>query len=107
MRTLTFAQAIGVDPAHFLEAIDGGPLNAGYVQLKGKMILDGDFSPSAPLSVMLKDVGLIREAAERAHTTVPLADLIERQFGRAVDAGHGDEDMAATWFAISGEAATD
>ena len=97
--TIAFAEAIGVDPRNFLEAIDGGPLNAGYAQLKGKMIIDRDFSPSAPLSVMLKDTGLIREAAARAGTTIPLADLIERQFGRAVDAGHGDEDMAATWFA--------
>ena len=54
-----------------------------------------------PLSGALKDVRLVLEAAERHDHEAPLAQTVERQMARAVELGHGDEDMAATYYAAS------
>jgi 3-hydroxyisobutyrate dehydrogenase len=99
--TIAFAEALGLDPNLFLEAIDGGPLDSGYAKLKGKMIMDRDFAPSAPLSIMHKDTELILDAARTAGIEVALAEVVDRQFERAIEAGHGDEDMAATYYATA------
>jgi 3-hydroxyisobutyrate dehydrogenase len=102
--TFALAEALDVDPRRFLEAIDGGPLDSGYAKAKGELIMKREFPPSAPLSIMLKDTELIRDAARAAGIEIPLAELIARQFGRAVAAGHGDEDMAATYYATARDA---
>ncbi|MEA2481327.1 MAG: 3-hydroxyisobutyrate dehydrogenase [Thermoleophilaceae bacterium] len=93
--TIAFAESIGVDPASFLETIEGGPLGPAYAQLKGKAMIEREFPPSFPLSLALKDARLVLEAAKGEGLDLPLIETIERQFGRAVDGGHGDEDMAA------------
>jgi 3-hydroxyisobutyrate dehydrogenase len=100
--TIAFAERIGVDPSRFLEIIDGAPIGAPYAQLKGKAMIDRDFTPSFPLSLALKDARLVRQAAEKAGIDLPIAQVVERQFGRAVEAGHGDEDLAAAYHATAG-----
>jgi 3-hydroxyisobutyrate dehydrogenase len=102
--TFAFAEALDVDPRKFLEAIAGGPLDSGYAKVKGELIMKREFPPSAPLSIMHKDTELILEAAARAGIEIPLAELIDRQFEKAIEAGHGDEDMAATYYATARDA---
>ena len=46
-------------------------------------------------AVALKDAGLVEEAARAAGLDLPLARTIAERMQMAVDAGHGDEDMAA------------
>jgi nucleotide-binding universal stress UspA family protein len=50
------------------------------------------------LSLARKDADLVRAAAERHGAAVPVVDAVARQMGRAIDLGHGDEDMAATYW---------
>ena len=97
--TLALAHSFDVEPARFLETISGGPLDAGYAQLKGKAMLDEQLDPAFALSGALKDVDLILAAAEGAGTDLGPMPGIREHLGRAVDAGHGDRDMAATWLA--------
>jgi 3-hydroxyisobutyrate dehydrogenase len=100
--TLAFAQASGFDPALVLETIAGGPLDAPYAQLKGRMMVERSFEPSFPLALAFKDTALMREAAARARVELPLVELVAAQFRRAIDAGHGDEDWAAVFHASAG-----
>jgi len=44
--TVAFAKTVGVDPAAFLETIEGGPLGLPYAQLKGNMMIEEDFPTS-------------------------------------------------------------
>jgi 3-hydroxyisobutyrate dehydrogenase len=97
--TIAFAESIGVDPKLFLETIDGAPMGTPYAQLKGKAMIAREFPPAFPLSLALKDARLVRQAAEQAGIDLPLVETVERQFARAEEAGHGDEDMAAIFFA--------
>ncbi len=101
--TVAFAEAIDVDPKIFLETIEAGPLDSAYAQTKGGAMLERSFDPSFSLSLARKDAGLVLEAAERHDQEMPLVEVTERQMSRAVGDGHGDEDMAATYWASAPE----
>ncbi|MEA2279505.1 MAG: 3-hydroxyisobutyrate dehydrogenase [Solirubrobacteraceae bacterium] len=94
--SIQLAEGLGVDPAAFLEIIDGGPLGPPYAKLKGTMMIERSYEPSFALRWALKDAGLVEEAARAAGLDLPLARTIAERMQAAVDAGHGDDDMAAT-----------
>jgi 3-hydroxyisobutyrate dehydrogenase len=91
-QSVGLAEALGLDPRQFLDLIAGGPLDAGYAQLKGKAMLAGDFTPAFALSGAAKDAGLIREAADEAGVPTDLAAALEKLFAAA---GDQNDDMAA------------
>ena len=72
-------------------------MDAPYVQLKGKSMLAGEFPPAFRLAGALKDVDLILAAADDAGADLGMMPAIRDHFARAVDAGHGDLDMSATY----------
>ena len=102
--TIAFSRAVGVDPALALETIEGGTMDTPYLQMKGKAILEGALDPAFPLPLAVKDSDLVLEAAEEAGIDLPLIEVARRQFARALELGHGDKDMAATYFATSASA---
>ncbi|HYQ69827.1 NAD(P)-dependent oxidoreductase [Actinophytocola sp.] len=91
-QSVALAEGLGLDPALFLELIAGGPLDAGYAQLKGKNMIAGEFTPAFALSGATKDAGLIREAAAEVGVATNLAAALERLFAAS---GNQDDDMAA------------
>jgi 3-hydroxyisobutyrate dehydrogenase len=95
--SLSLARELGIDPELFLEAVRGGAMDAPYVQLKGKAMLAGEMAPSFGLDGALKDADLILEAAKSAGLDLGLMPGIRGHLARAVDAGHGDLDLAATY----------
>jgi 3-hydroxyisobutyrate dehydrogenase len=95
--TIALADRLGVARGRFLELVEGGPLDSAYAQLKGKMMIEGDFPPSFPLELAAKDARLILEAAGDAADSLPLLAAVREQMQRAVELGHGDKDMAATF----------
>jgi 3-hydroxyisobutyrate dehydrogenase len=101
--TLAFAEAIGVDPSGFLETIEGGPLGPAYAQLKGKMMIVREFDPSFSLALARKDGALVLEAAERHGFDAALVEVVVRKMDEAIAAGHGHEDMAATFVASASQ----
>jgi 3-hydroxyisobutyrate dehydrogenase len=97
--TIAFSEAIGIDPERFLETIEGGPTGPAYAQLKGKMMAARKFDPAFSLALARKDARLVLEAAERHGFDAALVEVVTRKMDEAIDAGHGDEDMAATFYA--------
>jgi 3-hydroxyisobutyrate dehydrogenase len=93
--TISLARATGVDPESFLETIEGGPLGVPYAQMKGQMMIEEDFPTSFSAKLARKDVVLVLEAAEADSLHMSLAEAIASRFDQAIEAGHGDEDMAA------------
>lgn len=98
--TLALAEGIGVDPSRLLEAIDGGPLDSAYAQMKGKAMIERSFDPAFKLSLATKDAGLVREAIERHGLELPVLDAIRNRL-EAGTKEHGDEDLAATFLTSS------
>lgn len=94
-QSVAMARGLGLDPALFLEAIDGGPTGAPYAQLKGKMMIAGDYPAAFALDNVRKDVGLIRDAAASGDVETSVIDALLDVYGKASSDGHGGEDMAA------------
>lgn len=95
--TISFARAISVDPNDFLETIEGGPLNLPYAQMKGQMMIKEDFPTSFSAKLARKDVGLVLEAAGSEDLHMMLAEAVASRFDEAIEAGYGEEDMAAIY----------
>jgi 3-hydroxyisobutyrate dehydrogenase len=95
--TVAFAQAIGVDPAKFLETIEGGPLGLPYAQMKGTMMVEEDFPTSFSANLARKDAALVLDAAEARDLRMQIAESVVARFEEAIQAGHGEEDMAAVY----------
>jgi 3-hydroxyisobutyrate dehydrogenase len=95
--TVAFANSIGVDPARFLETIEGGPLGLPYAQLKGNMMIEEDFPTSFSANLARKDAGLVLNTAEAHDLQMPIAEAVAARFDEAIRAGHGEEDMAAVY----------
>lgn len=94
--TVALAEGLGLDPALLLEAVEGGPLDLGYLRMKAAAIAAGDFAPSFRLALAAKDAGLVEEAVARRGLDLPLVPAIRARLEESVPA-HGDEDVIATY----------
>ena len=98
--TVALAETAGLDPARFLEAIAGGPIDLPYAQLKGGAMRDRAFDPAFPLRLVPKDARLAAELAVGEHELIaPMLELVIRRAETAIESGHGSEDMAAIFYA--------
>jgi len=92
----TLARKSGVDPAKFLEILNGSFFQSPVYENYGKIILGGKFSPPGfALRLGLKDVRLVLAAAEEASVPMPVASVIRDHFVSGVARGWGDMDWAA------------
>jgi 3-hydroxyisobutyrate dehydrogenase len=95
--TVAFARATGVDHRKLLETIEGGSLGLPYAQIKGKMMVEEDFPTSFSTGLARKDAGLVLEAAGAHDLRMKVAEAVAARFDEAIEAGHGEEDMAAVY----------
>ena len=92
---LAFAEAIGVSPAAALEVMIGSNAYSKAMDVKGRKLVERDFSVQARLSQHLKDVRLILQAAAAAGVELPLTDTHRRLMEQAEAAGLGELDNSA------------
>jgi 3-hydroxyisobutyrate dehydrogenase len=97
--SLALAEGLGLDPHLFLETMKGGAIDTPYLHVKGEKILQRSLEPSFKLSLAAKDASLVLEAGALAHVDLAVARAVHDKMGEAIELGHGDEDMAATYFA--------
>jgi 3-hydroxyisobutyrate dehydrogenase len=93
--SIALAEGLGADPRTFLEIIDGGPMGPPYAKLKGTAMIEESFEPAFPLALAAKDARLVAAAADQLGLDLPLGELVAERMQRVIDAGHGEEDMAA------------
>jgi 3-hydroxyisobutyrate dehydrogenase len=94
-QSIALTRQLGLDPALFLEAISGGPLDCDYAQLKGNAMIVGDFAPAFTLGGAVKDSALIVQALQAAGCDDRLMKALNAQFEDGAQAGLGGEDMSA------------
>src|SRR5215207_5091979 len=93
--SVALAESLDLDPAAFLEIIDGGPLGPPYAKMKGTMMIERSYEPSFSLALAAKDARLALEAASAQGLELPALRATLGQLEKAVERGHGDDDMAA------------
>jgi 3-hydroxyisobutyrate dehydrogenase len=95
-QALGFAEAVGLDPRLFLESIAGSASDSAYAQNKGRLMLDRTWEdPSFALDSVLKDVGLMADAARSAGFPDELLETLLALYRRASERGNGGADMSA------------
>jgi 3-hydroxyisobutyrate dehydrogenase len=99
---IALAEGLGLDPREFLATMEGSQIDTPYLHLKGEAILERRLEPSFRLELAAKDASLVLEAAARAGVETRVARGAREAFERGVELGHGDEDMAAVYFAARG-----
>ncbi|HEU5266199.1 MAG TPA: NAD(P)-dependent oxidoreductase [Jatrophihabitans sp.] len=99
-QSLALARELGLDPALFLTAIDGGPVNSPYAQLKGAAMLRRDFTPAFHIDGARKDLGLIQQAAQASGLPTGLLAAVRAVFDDTAARGYGGGDLAAVYAAF-------
>jgi len=99
--TLALARHLGIDIASLNAAIEGGPLDAPLADAKLHKMESTDFAPEFPLQWALKDVDLAIRSADSS--LVPILTALSGQWHRALDAGHGHQDISAAILALSSQ----
>jgi 3-hydroxyisobutyrate dehydrogenase len=94
--TVALAEGFGLDPGLFFQAIEGGTLDLPYLRMKGKAMMEREFSPAFRLALAAKDAALVRQAAEDHDMDLPLVDAIARRLAQGAKE-HGDKDFSATY----------
>lgn len=97
---LGFASASGIDLDLAFQVLVEGPARSEIMKSKGSKMLTGDFTPQARLKQHLKDVKLIRQAAERHQAHIPMTTLHQSILEALVDVGFGDLDNSAVSLAF-------
>lgn len=95
---LIFADAHGIAPALYLEAVNSALFQSPFYANYGKVMLNPPEHASATVLLGIKDMGLFREAAQETGTRTPLADVFQQQLHAARDAGLGEADWAAGYY---------
>ncbi|RKQ94049.1 2-hydroxy-3-oxopropionate reductase [Solirubrobacter pauli] len=101
-QALVLARQANVDVDALLETMDGGSSDSTMRALKGKPMLEHDFTPLFKLAHMLKDVQLCLAEARTAGGAFPFAGLAAELYGAGMGKGLGDQDFAAVVEVIEG-----
>jgi 3-hydroxyisobutyrate dehydrogenase-like beta-hydroxyacid dehydrogenase len=82
---LLLAEAAGADPAAVREAIRGGFAGSKVLEVHGQRMLERNFMPGGQVKTQLKDQRNILAAASAAGVTLPVTELVTRQYESIVD----------------------
>jgi 3-hydroxyisobutyrate dehydrogenase-like beta-hydroxyacid dehydrogenase len=101
---LAFARKSGVDAGALMEFLTSTLFNAPVYKTYGELIVQGKHEPAGfALSLGLKDVRLVLQAAEAANVPMPIASVVRDRFITAMARGNQDKD----WSVIGRVAAED
>ena len=92
---LVFAAKLGLEPRAFLELLKVTPAYSAAMDVKGKKMLEGDFTPQARLRQHHKDVSIILKYAEDLEQELPLSKTHLEVLEKAIAAGDGELDNSA------------
>ncbi len=94
-QSIAMCREFGLDPMLFLQTIDGGPSNTPYAQLKGRLMIEKDFTPSFGVDGVVKDIQLMIDAVTGTATSARLLRPLQSAFQDASSMGHETDDIAA------------
>lgn len=92
---LAFAESIGISKADALTVLKEGNARSVAMDLKGRKMVEQDFSTQAKLSQHLKDVRIILDQAAQSGTSLPFSELHCQVLEQLETAGYGELDNSA------------
>ena len=92
---LVFAQALGLEPAAFLDVARQSAAYSQVMDIKGPKMVSGDYTPQGFIHQSLKDFRLILAQGASRGQDLPLAALNAEVLAACVARGEGERDNAA------------
>ena len=90
---LAYAEALGLAPRFVFETIRHGAANSFMLEDRGERMLEEAFvPPKSALDIFVKDMGLVRNAAEERGFETPLSSAALELYLAGKEAGLGTED---------------
>ena len=101
-----FGTSAGANPQQLLDVLSASWGASNMLTRNGPMLVSGDYGSLAPVRLLVKDLGLIQEAARELGIELPLSARTQALFDEAVARGLGESDISAllTVLTHSGEA---
>jgi 3-hydroxyisobutyrate dehydrogenase len=101
-QAITVGRRAGLDLEALLEVMTGGSADSTMRQLKGRPMLEHDFTPLFKLEHMLKDVQLCLQESRGAGAAFPFAALAGELYSAGVGRGLAEQDCAAVLEVVEG-----
>jgi 3-hydroxyisobutyrate dehydrogenase-like beta-hydroxyacid dehydrogenase len=79
---LALVSAAGLQPEKLVEVMQSSMARSGVLDVKSQNLLKGDYTPSFPLRLMLKDVNLAMELAKELGVTLPATAAAQATYGQ-------------------------
>lgn len=92
---LALARAAGVDAGQVREALMGGFADSRVLELHGKRMIDGDFTPGGKATTQLKDMTQAVDLAAELGIALPSLALNKSLYEKLIDRGDGALDHSA------------
>jgi 3-hydroxyisobutyrate dehydrogenase-like beta-hydroxyacid dehydrogenase len=92
---LAFAEKLGLDIRAFLDVARNSAAYSQVMDVKGKKMVEGDYSPLSKVGQTLKDFTIMRDYAREAGQALPFAEVYIDMMQGCVKAGESDWDNAA------------
>lgn len=101
---LALAEALDVDPRQFFDLVKGGGLDLPFLRAKAELILEDRLEPASfGVDTSLKDAHLILDAAREHGLRLDGAEAAAARLERVAAAGRSKQDVAAAYFASTGQ----
>ncbi len=96
-----YARSQGIEPGLFHQTVNDALFQSKLYENYGNTMLHPPEHPGATVTLGAKDTGLLREAATKSSTRLPLADYFAGVLRRAEAAGFADDDWAVGQYRIA------
>ncbi len=88
----------GLDPEMVMKVINPSIAGSAAFSVRAPMMAAKRYEPPIGSVAQVKEfIQIIRELTDNLGVTTPLLDVAEHYYERAIDAGHGDRDIAAMY----------
>lgn len=92
---LTLGAKAGLDPERLIQALSGGLAGSRCLDMKGPLIVKGNFQPGFKVDLHYKDLGLIAEASRALQVPLPTTAVVQELFSALRVKGRGSLDHSA------------
>ena len=92
---LALGEALGLDPAVLVPTLMSGAAGCWFLDKRGMTMLRNEFSGGFKLSLLHKDLGIVRELALAVGTDRSIVEKSLADYAQLIAQGHGDEEISA------------
>ncbi len=91
---LALAEQLNLPRERLLSVLSSGAADGWFLRHRGESMLEDRFEKGFKQSLLLKDLGIVSELAQKLNITLPGVESARRDYTELVAAGEGDNDIS-------------